>query len=209
MTDDDTPLIYIVDDDASVRDALTALIVSAGYDAVSCSGTEKFTEAYHPERVGCLLLDIRMPDINGLDFQESLVGQGIQIPIIIISGHGNVRNAVRAMRAGAIDFIEKPFRRRILLERIRKAVTLDAARRAKEGEQREFAEKLDSLTERERETLDILIKGYTAKEAAMVLGISHRTVEAHRNRIMAKFDTDSLVELAGEITAYRERAGKR
>jgi len=197
------PVIYIVDDDQSVRDALCALIHSAGYEALPCERAVSFVDAYNPERLGCLLLDIRMPDINGLDLQESLVNQGIHIPTIIISGHGDVRSAVRAMRTGAIDFIEKPFRRRVLIERIRKCITLDAQRRAKEAEQTDFAERLKSLSDRERETLDILIKGYTAKEAALVLCISHRTVEAHRNRIMAKLHIDSLVELAGVMTTFR------
>jgi len=200
------PLIYIVDDDTSVRDALTALISSAGYKALACECASCFIEAYDPQRVGCLLLDIRMPEINGLDLQESLADQGIRIPTIIISGHGNVRSAVRAMQAGAIDFIEKPFRRRILIDRIRKGVTLDAQRRAREAEQTDFAERLLSLSDRERETLDILIKGYTAKEAAQVLGISHRTVEAHRNRIMTKLHIDSLVELASVMTSFRAQA---
>lgn len=197
------PLIYIVDDDASVREALTALIRSAGYEALACERAGSFIETYDPERIGCLLLDIRMPDINGLDLQESLISQGISIPTIIISGHGDIRGAVRAMQAGAIDFMEKPFRRRALIERIRKGIALDAQRRAKEAEQGDFAQRLKSLSDRERETLHILIKGYTAKEAAIVLGISHRTVEAHRNRIMSKLHIDSLVELAGIMTTFR------
>lgn len=199
------PLVYIVDDDASVRDALCALILSAGYEALACASAAEFLQVYDPERLGCLLLDIRMPDVNGLDLQESLVNKGVPIPTIIISGHGNVPNAVRAMRAGALDFIEKPFRRRVLLDRVRKGITQDAQRRAKQAEQIDFAERLESLSDRERETLDILIKGYTAKEAAAVLGISHRTVEAHRNRIMTKLHIDSLVELAGVMTIYKVR----
>lgn len=202
------PLVYVVDDDEAVREALTALIRSAGYDAVTCAGAGAFLAAYDPERTACLLLDIRMPEINGLDLQESLAGRGIRIPTIIISGHGNVRNAVRAMRAGAVDFIEKPFRRRALLDLIQKGLAQDAQRRDRDAERSDFSVRLESLSERERETLDILMKGYTAKEAALVLGISHRTVEAHRNRIMSKLHIASLVELAGVISNFHRPAGE-
>jgi len=198
----DVPIVYIVDDDPSVREAICTVIESVGYEQIACDSAASFLNRYRPDRISCLLLDIRMPDINGLDLQESLADSNIKIPTIIISGHGDIQNAVRAMKAGALDFIEKPFRRKILLKHIRKGIELDTARRVKEAEMLELTHRLDLLTTREREILDILVKGYTNKEVAAMLGISHRTVEGHRIKFMLKLQIDSIVELVREMTTY-------
>jgi len=202
-----SPVVYIVDDDPSVREAICTVVESAGYEQIACDSAKSFLSRFRPDRVGCLLLDIRMPDINGLDLQESFASSKIRIPTIIISGHGDIRSAVRAMKAGALDFIEKPFRRKTLLQHLRKGIQLDTARRVKEEEMQEFSRRVELLTAREREILDILVKGYTNKEVAAMLGISHRTVEGHRTNFMLKLQIDSIVELVQEMNAYNASGG--
>ncbi len=203
----DSPVVYIVDDDPSVREAICTVVESAGYEQIACDSAKSFLSSFCPNRVGCLLLDIRMPDINGLDLQESFAGSKIRIPTIIISGHGDIQSAVRAMKAGALDFIEKPFRRKTLLQHLRKGIQLDTARRAREAETQDFSRRVELLTTREREILDILVKGYTNKEVAAMLGISHRTVEGHRTNLLLKLQMDSIVELAQEMTTYNANGG--
>jgi len=195
-------IVYIVDDDPSVRDALSSLVESAGLEAKTCKDVSEFLDSYDAEREGCLVLDIRMPDINGLDFLESFPEHDVNIPTIVISGHGDIRSTVRAMKAGAFDFIEKPFRRKALMDKIMSCIEKDSKRRIIDFANKEFENKLKLLTSREREVLDLLVCGYSYKKIALKLGISHRTVEVHRNRCILKLQQETTIELVKSVTSY-------
>lgn len=188
-------LVYIVDDDAPVRRSLAALLGAHGFATATCDSARSFLEIFEPARRACLMLDVRMPGITGLDLQAQLAKAGHRLPIIILTGHGDVPMAVRAMRAGALDFIEKPASERDLL------AALSAAEEAlqvtpRPGPSPEIVQaRLDRLTRREREVLDHLILGRTNKEIASLLGISQRTVEIHRSRVREKMEARNLADL--------------
>jgi FixJ family two-component response regulator len=154
-----------------------------------------FIQSYYPGRSGCLLLDVRMPGMSGLELQEYLKVNQIAIPVIIITGHGDVPMAVRAMKAGAVDFIEKPFNDELLLESIRHAMAVDAKQRDMQSQRAEIATRLARLTPREHEVMLMVTNGKANKEIATGLGVSSKTVEAHRARVMEKMEADSLAEL--------------
>lgn len=188
-------VIYIVDDDEPIRKSLQLLMKSARYTSRSCASAREFLECHDPSRPGCLVLDVRMPGMSGLELQEMLRETGIGIPVIIMTGHGDIPMAVRAMKAGALDFIEKPFDNQLLLDRIEQALQEAAEEQQRQQVAAEAAELLDRLTPRERETMDLLVEGKLNKQIAADLGISVRTVEAHRARIMEKLDVRSLSDL--------------
>jgi two-component system response regulator FixJ len=188
-------LVYLVDDEFAVRDSLTLLIESTGQAVRGFAAAEDFLNNYDPEQPGCLLLDVRLPSMNGLDLQSELLSREISIPIIFISGHAGVSDSAKAFRAGAVDFLEKPFDNEILLERIEEAIKKDIANRELYVEHREIQNRLDHLTVREEEVLSLIVKGYSSKAVARMLDISYRTVEAHRASIMEKMHTNSLAEL--------------
>ena len=188
--------VFIVDDDAAMRDSLALLVRSAGLMAETYPSAEAFLETYEPTRPGCLLLDIRMPTMSGLELQESLVVQDVGLPIIIVSGHADVPVAVRAMRAGAVDVIEKPYDSAYLKQRIHEALEKDARERQAQDRRRACAERLASLTARERKVMSLLIEGNTVKAIALQLGLSHNTVQIHRARILEKVRVGSVPELA-------------
>ncbi len=189
------PTICVVDDDAEVRNSLRWLIESAGLRVATYASATEFLHGYDSETPGCLLLDLRLSGHSGLDLQQHLVTKGNGIPVIMITGHGDVPSAVRAMRSGALDFIEKPFDDQRLLDRIRQAVELDLRNRAGREERAEIAARLALLTPREREVLDRVVRGRANKQIAAELGISTKTVEAHRAHVMEKMRADSLAEL--------------
>lgn len=187
--------VFVVDDDQAMRNSLKWLISSVGL-RVECSGSaDEFLRTHQAGRPGCLLLDVRMPGMSGLELQEILESEGITLPVIIITGHGDVAMAVRAMKAGAIDFIEKPFNDELLLESIRRALSLDERLRHIQLERAEVAERLVQLTPREREVMEMVTEGKSNKEIANDLGVSAKTVEAHRARVMEKMQAGSLAEL--------------
>jgi len=188
-------LVYLVDDEFVVRDSLTLLIESTGQTVRSFESAEAFLNNYNPEQLGCLLLDVRIPSMSGLQLQEELLKKGITIPIIFISGNARVIDSAKAFRAGAVDFLEKPFDNEILLERIEEAIKKDIASREQLIENRKIQKRLDHLTAREQEVLSLIVSGHPNKDTARILNISNRTVEVHRARIMEKMQAESLAEL--------------
>ena len=187
--------VFVVDDDQAMRSSLKWLIESVGLKVESYGSADEFLHGYYPGRAGCLLLDVRMPGMSGLELQEYLINHEIQIPVVIITGHGDVPMAVRSMKSGAVDFIEKPFNDEMLLDAIRNALSLDDRRRELRSEQAEIAARLAQLTPREHEVMEMVTDGRSNKEIANVLGVSAKTVEAHRARVMEKMQAGSLAEL--------------
>ncbi|HYM01513.1 MAG TPA: response regulator FixJ [Stellaceae bacterium] len=192
----ENPKIFIVDDDEAVRDSLQLLLRSAGYtNVVPYASGREFLERAHPRPGDCLLLDVRMPDMDGLELQEELNDRGVRIPIIIMTGHGEVPIAVRAMKAGALDFVEKPFSDALLMDCVSQALAV-AARDNRQAEESEgIKRRLASLTPRECEVLERMIAGQPNKLIAYDLGISPRTIEIHRARVMDKMQARSLSAL--------------
>ena len=188
-------VVYVVDDDDAVRDGLKWLIESVDLQVAPCPNAQTFLEAYDGSRPGCLVLDVRLRGMSGLDLQAELARREISIPTIVVTGHGDVPMAVRAMKLGAIDFVEKPFNDQELLERIQKAIEGDLQARRGDRERAEACALLATLSPREREVLDLLVLGKANKEVADQLGLSTRTVEGHRARLMEKLACGSLAEL--------------
>ena len=185
----------MVDDDEAMRSSLEWLIESEGLPVETFDSAQAFLDAYYPGRAGCALLDVRMPGMSGLELQEHLRQQQIRIPVIIITGHGDVPMAVRAMKAGALDFIEKPFDDDTLLATIQRAIEVDASQRTQQAGRAELAARLAQLTPREHEVMLMVTDGKSNKEIANELGVSAKTVEAHRARVMEKMEARSLAEL--------------
>jgi two-component system response regulator FixJ len=190
---DDAVRIFVVDDDEAVRDSLELLLHSAGYTRVHAfASAREFLDRVQPQPGDCLLLDVRMPDMDGLELQEALNSRGMKLPVIVMTGHGDVPIAVRAMKAGAADFIEKPFSDELLLECVHRATKRAALASRENEETAEIKRRLDTLTPREREVLHGMIAGQPNKLIAYELGISPRTVEIHRARVMEKMQARSL-----------------
>jgi two-component system response regulator FixJ len=187
--------IFIVDDDAAVRDALKLLLRSVGQAVETYASAQEFLDAYSEDRPGCLVLDIRMPGMSGLELQQKLNEKHSILPIIFITGHGDVPMAVEAMQAGAVDFIQKPFRDQDLIDRINQALDKDSNNRAALGERNDIRKRLETLTPREREVLDLVVHGKANKVIAGDLKLSQRTVEIHRARVMEKMQASSLAHL--------------
>lgn len=187
--------VYVVDDDQAIRHAMELLMRSVGLDYEIFHSADEFLAGHTNERAGCLVLDIRMPGMGGLELQEQLNEIGSTLPIIFITGHGDVPMAVEAMQKGAVDFIQKPFRDQELLERISDALKTDQERRFARSEKAEVSGRLDKLTKREREVMDLVVTGKPNKVIAFELGVSQRTVEIHRARVMEKMEARSLADL--------------
>lgn len=195
-------VIYLVDDDFSVRDSLKILIQSKGWSVICFESAEAFLAGYNPNQPGCLILDVRMPLMSGLDLQEILAAKDICIPIIFISGNSEIADSAKAFRAGALDFFEKPFENQLLLDRIVEAVTKDISYRDTMAEKTKARQCYDSLTSREKEVLQLVVSSYSTKEAARVLDISHRTIDAHRARVMEKMQANNLASLVAMVMSY-------
>ena len=189
------PVVFVVDDDEGMRKGMEFLLHSAGYQTEGFGSAQAFLDHYRPSMRGCLLLDVRMPGMSGLELQQHLQAERIRIPVIIVTAFANVPMAVRAIQAGAFDFIEKPFEGADLLERIGRALAREQEQRQDEGFQREVQRRLASLTPREREVMDLVVAGRLNKQIAGDLGISMKTVENHRARVMDKMQAESLAEL--------------
>jgi RNA polymerase sigma factor (sigma-70 family) len=187
--------VFVVDDDQAMRGSLKWLIESVGMQVEAFESAPAFLDAYYPGRAGCLLLDVRMPGMSGLELQDYLTRREIRIPVIIITGHGDVAMAVKAMKAGAVDFIEKPFDDEQLLNSIRKALQFDEQQRALRARKADIAARLAELTPREHEVMAMVTDGKSNKEIAATLNVSAKTVEVHRARVMDKMRADSLAEL--------------
>lgn len=189
------PTVFVVDDDDAVRNALHILIESMGIQVATFASVQDFLDSYDPARSGCLVLDVRLPRLSGLELQEHLRREGIQIPVIFISGHGNVAMAVRTMKAGAVDFLEKPFDDQILLESIQRAIEQDRQARAEGQWHDQIRKRLDQLSRREEEVLHLLIRGMSNKLIAHEMNLSTKTVETHRAHIMRKLGVNSMAGL--------------
>ncbi len=187
--------VFVVDDDAAVRDSLAALLESDGLTAEVYGAGQAFLDAHHTERGGCLLLDVQMPDMNGLELQKKLTDSGSTLPVIVITGHGDVPIAVKALKAGAVDFIEKPFTDEVILGSVRRALELGERNRRGQASEDETKAAIARLTTREYEVLEHLVAGGLNKQIAYKLGISARTVEVHRARVMEKMAARNLAHL--------------
>ena len=187
--------VFVVDDDAGVRSSIRLLLKSVGIPATAMASAQEFLDAFDPAQPGCLVLDIRMPGMNGLELQQQLNVRGAVMPVLFITGHGDVPMAVEAMQQGAFDFLQKPFRDQELIDRIQKALERDHEARATLAQHGQIREKLESLTSREREVLALLVQGKQNKVMAAELGISQRTIEIHRAHVMDKLGARSLAQL--------------
>lgn len=194
-TGDPGSIVYVVDDDGAVRTALKRLFKLVGLRAEVFGSIEDFLKINRPEIPSCLVLDVRLPGVSGLDFQDELAEAGIQIPIVFITAQGDSPMTRRAMKAGAIDFLTKPFRKKELLAAVEQAVSRDRLRREGEAEIASLRSRLEKLTSREREVLDLVVTGMLNKQAADMLGISEATVKIHRRGVMEKMQVGSLAEL--------------
>lgn len=207
--DDSNPLIdnaettvFYVDDDEAMCESIRFLMESVSLNIETFSSARKFLDSYDAERAGCLLLDVRMPEMSGLELQEQLRKRKINIPIIFITGHGDVPMATRAMKAGAVEFLTKPFNDQTLLDSIQNAIEIDTERRKIAFERDKIADRINRLTPREYEVMQCVIKGNLNKVTAYELGISSKTVELHRAKIMEKMKAKSLAQLVAMVLIH-------
>jgi two-component system, LuxR family, response regulator FixJ len=189
------PVVYIVDDDEGMRRALTVLITTVGYNAVAYARPADFLAKFDAEQQACLVLDVRMPEMSGLEVQQHLNRAGSMLPVILITGHGDIPMAVQAMKDGAFDFLQKPFRDQELLDRINAALKQDAENREAIGRQADLKRRSETLTAREREVMLLVVDGRANKVIAIDLGLSERTVEIHRANVMEKMGARSVAHL--------------
>lgn len=195
--------VYVIDDDEAVRDSIRMLLESAGFKPAVYSDADSFLKDYRPEMSGCLVLDIQMPAISGLMLQEELLAIGSGLPIIFVTGHADVRTAVQALKAGAFDFIQKPFDSNTLLGHVQRALDVDADNRRALRQQQQVRERLQTLTPRETEVLNYIINGKATKVIAIELSLSQRTVEIYRANVMQKMQSRSVAQLVRMISEFK------
>ncbi len=199
------PTIFIVDDDPSVRESTKLMLEGFGFNVKTFASAQDFLNAKLQECLGCLILDVRMPGISGLDLQEKLVSAKTPLPVIFITGHGTVPMTVRAMKAGAVDFLQKPFEEQDLLDAINRAITRQRERKSEKDEADKLQQRIKALTSREYEVFSLLVTGMTNKEIAYKLGMSERTVKFHRANIVEKTNAGSLVDLVRLAETLKSR----
>jgi len=192
---EDQAVVYVIDDDESIREALRSLLSTVGLDVRTFATTRDFLEAERPDAASCLVLDVRLPGVSGLDFQGELTRSGIAFPIIFISGHGDIPMTVRAIKAGAIEFLTKPFREQELLDAVQAGIQQDRQRRESAAGMAGLQERFGSLTAREREVMALVVTGLMNKQIAGELSLSEITVKVHRGNVMHKMRAKSLAEL--------------
>src|ERR1700732_1953710 len=195
MTPPGAPTVFVIDDDAAVRASIQGLLKSVSLRSEAFGTAEEFLRSKRPDGPGCLVLDVELPGVNGLDFQRALADAGIRIPIIFITGHGDILMSVKAMKAGAVEFLTKPFRDQDLLDAIQVALERDRAGRQRQAETAMLRERLELLTPREREVLPLIVSGLQNKQVAAEIGTTEATVKVHRSQLMRKMGADSLPEL--------------
>ena len=189
------PTIFVIDDDVSIRQALESLIKSVGWQVRTFKNAQNFLASGDIDAPGCLILDVRLPGLSGLDLQRSLAERKNHLPIIFLTGHGDIPMSVRAMKAGAVEFLTKPFREQDLLDAIRLAIDRDRAVQQRQSEMAELSQRYDTLTPREREVMGLVVSGLLNKQAAASLGVSEVTIKVHRGQIMQKMHAPSLADL--------------
>ena len=189
------PIVFVVDDDQAVREAISSLIASVGLGVETFKTAQEFLNRKRPDGPGCLILDVRLPGLSGLDLQRELTRTGTPIPIVFMTGHGDVPMSVQAMKAGALDFLTKPFSDQQLLDAVHQAIDRDRLEGRQRTEQAELRRRYDSLTPREREVMALVVAGLLNKQIAAELGITEITVKVHRAQVMHKMQADSLTDL--------------
>ena len=206
-------IVFVVDDDSSIREAIESLVRLAGLRVESFGSAQEFLQAERPDLPGCVVLDVELPGLSGLDLQRELAAHGIKLPIIFITGYGDIPMSVRAMKAGALEFLTKPFRDQDLLDAIQQALERDRAARRHSGEIAELRQRFEALTSREREVMNTVVAGMLNKQIGFELGISEVTVKIHRGRVMTKMGAQSLADLVRmterlELPTVKDRSAK-
>ena len=189
------PIVHVVDDDPSIRESLTVLFESVGHTVRTYNSADAFLDTFHEDGPGCLIVDVRMPGLSGLQLQQELNVRQITLPVIVVSGHGDIDMAVKAMRQGAVHFLKKPFNKQEVLDEVNSALARHGEQWAQRERQSGFSDSLAALTPREREIAELIVEGKSSKAIARDLDISDRTVDAHRGRILAKFGVRTALEL--------------